>query len=47
MDCFICSIKEGNLVLKEHEATKWLSKDALNSVNWLPADISIIDKIKT
>ncbi|WP_281071183.1 (deoxy)nucleoside triphosphate pyrophosphohydrolase [Succinivibrio dextrinosolvens] len=47
MDCFICSVKEGHLVLKEHEAAKWLSKDNLNSVNWLPADISIIEKIKT
>ncbi len=47
MDCFICSVKEGHLVLKEHEAAKWLSKDNLNSVNWLPADISIIEKIKS
>lgn len=47
MDCFICSVKEGNLVLKEHEAAKWLSKENLNSVNWLPADISIIEKIKS
>ena len=38
MDCFICHIKSGNLVLKEHEAAKWLTKDTLYSVDWLPAD---------
>ena len=47
MDCFICTIKEGTLVLKEHESAKWLSADSLDSVDWLPADLSIIAKIKT
>ena len=47
MDCFICNIIEGDLVLKEHEAAKWLSKDELYSVNWLPADEGLIEKIKT
>lgn len=46
MDCFFASIKEGNLVLKEHEAAKWLTKDNLYSVDWLAADISLIEKIK-
>ena len=46
MDCFICNILEGNLVLKEHEASKWLSKDELYSVDWLPADKEIIEKIE-
>lgn len=46
MDCFICNIIEGDLVLKEHEAAKWLSKDELYSVNWLPADEGLIEKIK-
>ena len=46
MDCFICNIIEGNLILKEHEAAKWLSKDELYSVNWLPADEGLIEKIK-
>ena len=46
MDCFICNIIEGDLVLKEHEAAKWLSKDELYSVNWLPADEGLIKKIK-
>ena len=38
MDCFICRIKSGNLVLKEHEAAKWLTREMLDSVEWLPAD---------
>lgn len=45
MDCFICSIVEGDLVLKEHEAARWLKKDQLYDVDWLPADITIIEKI--
>ena len=36
----------GDLILKEHEAAKWLTNDELNSVNWLPADVTLIDKIK-
>lgn len=46
MDCFWCEVLDGNLVLKEHEAAKWLTKEQLDSVNWLPADITLIDKIK-
>ena len=46
MDCFWCDIINGNLVLKEHEDAKWLTKDNLDSVEWLPADLSLIDKIK-
>ena len=46
MDCFICKIKSGDLVLKEHEAAKWLTKENLDSVNWLPADLSLIEKIR-
>ena len=45
MDCFWAEIVSGNLVLKEHEAARWLDKESLYSVAWLPADISIIDKI--
>lgn len=45
MDCFICKIKSGELVLKEHEAAKWLTKDTLDSVEWLPADQGLIEKI--
>ena len=43
MECFICTIKEGNLILKEHEAAKWLIKENLNSVEWLPADKGLIN----
>lgn len=46
MDCFLCSIIEGDLVLKEHEAAKWLTKATLDSVDWLPADITIIEKVR-
>lgn len=46
MDCFICKVKSGELVLKEHEAAKWLTKEELYSVDWLPADLGLIPKIK-
>lgn len=46
MDCFWAEIVSGEIVLKEHEAMKWLKKDSLNSVEWLPADVSIIEDIK-
>lgn len=46
MDCFICRIKSGDLVLKEHEAAKWLTKDTLESVEWLPADLGLVSQIK-
>ena len=46
MDCFICNVLEGDLVLKEHKAAKWLNKEELYSVEWLPADKGLIEKIK-
>lgn len=46
MDCFWCEIIKGNLVLKEHEAAKWLGKDELDSVEWLPADVKLIEAIR-
>lgn len=46
MDCFWCKIVAGELVLKEAEAAKWLTKEELDSVNWLPADVTLIDKIR-
>ena len=46
MHCFFCSVKSGHLVLKEHEAAKWLTKETLDSVAWLPADQGIIEKIR-
>ena len=46
MDCFLCTIVKGNLTLKEHEAALWLSREETDRVDWLPADISLIEKIK-
>lgn len=46
MDCFWCEIVNGDLVLKEHEAAKWLTKDQLDFVEWLPADIEIVNKLE-
>ena len=46
MDCFFCTIKSGKLVLKEHEAAKWLTMENLDSVDWLPADKGLIESIK-
>lgn len=45
MDCFWCETITGELVLKEAEAAKWLRKDELDSVQWLPADLALIEKI--
>lgn len=45
MDCFWCQIVKGDLVLKEHEAAKWLRMDELDSVEWLPADVNLINQI--
>jgi len=46
MHCFICTILSGELVLKEHEAANWLTKDILDNVDWLPADRVLIEKLK-
>ena len=46
MDCFWAEIVSGDLVLTEHEAAKWLTKGELDSVEWLPADIRLIGKIR-
>ena len=46
MDCFFCEIKSGDLVLKEHEAAKWLTAETLDSVDWLPADKGVIEEIR-
>lgn len=46
MDCFWCEVLSGQLTLKEAEAARWLTKDTLDSVPWLPADRSLIEKIK-
>ena len=46
MDCFWCEIVSGKLELKEHEAARWLTKESLDSVDWLPADKALIEKIR-
>ena len=46
MDCFFCTIKMGDLVLREHEAAKWLTVETLDDVDWLPADKVLIEQIK-
>lgn len=46
MDCFWCEIIKGDLVLKEAEYARWLTKDTLYDVQWLPADIILLDIIK-
>ena len=42
MHCYLCHVECGHLELKEHEAAKWLNKDELESVNWLPADWEVV-----
>ena len=46
MHCFLCTIRSGELVLKEHEAAKWLTRAELDSVDWLPADVKVVEKLK-
>lgn len=46
MDCFWCEVLEGEIRLLEAEDAKWLNRDELDSVQWLPADLIIIDRIK-
>ena len=43
MHCYICSVVSGGLTLKEHEAAKWLTPDQLDSVDWLPADVKVVE----
>lgn len=46
MHCFLCTIVAGDLVLKEHKAARWITKEQLGSVEWLPADLELIEKIE-
>jgi len=46
MHCILCTIVSGELKLLEHEAARWLSKETLRSVDWLPADLLILDRIE-
>ena len=47
MDCFWCAVHEGELTLKEAEEAMWLTADTIDSVNWLPADRELIEKVKS
>lgn len=46
MDCFLCIVEKGEIILKEAAEARWLNKDELFSVNWLPADITLIKKLQ-
>ena len=46
MDCFLCVVVDGEIILKEAEAARWLDKDELYNVDWLPADIALIEKLQ-
>lgn len=46
MHCFWARIRKGDLILKEHEASKWLTKETIHSVDWLPADLGLIETIE-
>jgi 8-oxo-dGTP diphosphatase len=46
MQCFLCSVDSGHLTLKEHEDAKWLTKDKLDTVDWLPADVKVVEAYK-
>ena len=46
MDCFWCEIVEGSLELKEHEAARWLDRESLFTVDGLPADVGVVEKIR-
>ena len=45
MDCFWCELESEHVVLNEHEDAKWLSRAQLDSVDWLPADVTLVEKI--
>lgn len=46
MDCYVCTLISDKIVLKEHEASKWLGIEDIDNLNWLPADKYLIPKIK-
>jgi 8-oxo-dGTP diphosphatase len=46
MECFLCSIAEGAPHLLEHKAARWLNPDEIDSVDWLPADVFVVDALK-
>ena len=46
MDCFWAEVVSGNLILREHEDAKWLAVEELDSVDWLPADVMVVEKVR-
>ena len=46
MDCFFAEVLEGDLILKEHEAARWLDREELESVQWLPADLEVLKALR-
>ena len=46
MDCFLCHLEAGEITLTEHEAARWLKAAELEEVDWLPADVEIIERLK-
>ena len=47
MACYLCSVVSGSLVLREHESARWLSREELDDVRWLPADLSVIAQLRS
>ena len=47
MACFLCTVVSGRLELKEHESARWLAREALEDVRWLPADSAVVRKLRT
>ena len=46
MDCFLCSVEEGHLTLLEHEDARWLDAEHIDSVDWLPADVKVVEALR-
>ena len=46
MDCFWCEVRKGDLELREHEAARWLTAETLEEVDWLPADVELIRRLR-
>ena len=47
MDCFLCHLESGEITLTEHEAARWLKAEELDEVDWLPADVEVVERLKT
>ena len=46
MKCYLCTVKSGDLKLIEHSEARWLTRESLESVEWLPADVGVIERLK-